>query len=260
MRVAVLRTDDDIDFREVGSTKASFVPIVESLKDPSSVAGEELRVFRVRLERLSSSRGLRCIGVVSALPGDGKSTVSLGLTAALARERSRRILLVDADVRRSSVSPALGLSGDPGLSDWLGHEIDHVPVHFVESGGFFVLAAGGSGRAQPEALGSPRMEALLQAARKKFDFVIVDATPVLPVSDAVVLQQFVDGFLLVVRARHTPRGAILDCLARLRSDTVIGFILNDCTDPAHSYRANAYRNYGMAYGVKSPEDPKTGDR
>jgi capsular exopolysaccharide synthesis family protein len=206
-----------------------------------------MRVLRAKLERISSSRGLHCVGVVSALPGDGKSTVSLGLAAAFAREKGRRILLIDADLRRSSVSQALGLANSQGLNDWLDGAADVAPIHRVESGGFFVLAAGSSALARPEDLCSPRMEALLKAARKSFDFVVIDTTPVLPVSDAIMLQPLVDGFLLVIRARHTPREAIIECLTRLRSDAILGMVLNDCQESRGSYRSVAYRKYGLTY-------------
>jgi capsular exopolysaccharide synthesis family protein len=260
MKIATARVSDEVAFHEgepIPST--TLVPIVQSLQTTSSVAGEEMRVLKARLERISSSRGLRCVGVVSALPGDGKSTVSLGLAAALAREKGRRILLIDCDLRRASISQSLGLASAPGLNDWLEGVIDEAPVHLVEAGGFFLLPAGSSTLARPEVLCSPRMEALLRTARKSFDFVVLDTTPVLPVSDAMILQELVDGFLLVIRARHTPREAILECLARLRPDAVVGVVLNDCQEPRSSYRSHAYQKYGLTYdyeaskGSGSPE-------
>ncbi len=255
MKIASVRVGDEVAFPEAEPVPATTrVPIVQSLQITSSVAGEEMRVLRAKLERISSSRGLHCVGVVSALPGDGKSTVSLGLAAAFAREKGRRILLIDADLRRSSVSQALGLANSPGLNDWLDGAADEAPIHRVESGGFFVLAAGSSSLARPEDLCSPRMEALLKAARKSFDFVVIDTTPVLPVSDAIMLQPLVDGFLLVIRARHTPREAIIECLTRLRSDAILGMVLNDCQESRSSYRSVAYRKYGLTYEHEPEKD------
>jgi Mrp family chromosome partitioning ATPase len=155
--------------------------------------------------------------------------------------------LIDADLRRSSISKTLGLGQAQGLNDFLEATIDEAPIHLVEAGGFYVLAAGASVLSRPEVLCSPRMEALLRTARNRFDLVVLDTTPVLPVSDAIILQPLVDGFLLVARARKTPREAIVDCLARLRPDAVIGVVLNDCRDPRSSYRNDAYRKYGLTY-------------
>src|SRR6185295_19868226 len=96
----------------------------------------------------------------------------------------------------------------------------------VDPGGFFLLAAGQSGRKRPEILGSPRMDALLKAARRQFDFVLIDAVPVLPVADAVLMRDLVDAFLLVVRSRQTPRDAIKEALAKLRSNRIIGVVFD----------------------------------
>ncbi len=255
MKIAAARGGDDVVFAEGAPVPpTTVVPIVQSLQATNSVAGEEIRVLRARLERIAASRALRCMGVVSALPGDGKSTVSLGLAAALAREKGRRVLLVDCDMRRSSVSQTLGLAGTPGLNDWLDSGASEVAIHRVESGGFFVMSAGSSAIARPEDLGSARMDGLLKAARRSFDYVVLDTTPVLPVSDAIMLQQLVDGFLLVIRARHTPREAIIDCLSRLRPETIVGMVLNDCQESRSSYRNMAYRKYGLSYGYEPHKD------
>ena len=74
--------------------------------------------------------------------------------------------------------------------------------------------------------------------------------PVLPVADAVLMQDLVDGFLLVVRSRQTRRDAIHDALARLRSDRVVGVVLNDHQEYRDAYRARAYERYGMRSGTQ----------
>jgi len=224
---------------------AKVVPIVESLRDPGSFVGEELRLLSAKVQDLRRERKMSCLALTSALPGDGKSTVSVGLASALAREPGRRILLLEADVRRPSLTPTLGLPPAPGLSEWLNGGLDYVPVRRVEPGGFFLLVAGQTEVERPEALGSPRMDALLRAARGLFDFVLLDAMPLLPVADAVFIQDMVDGFLLVVRSRQTPRDALHEALARLRPDRVVGVVLNDHHQYRDSYRAGAYQRYGM---------------
>ena len=82
---------------------------------------------------------------------------------------------------------ALGLPPAHGLSEWLNGTLDYVPVRYVEPGGFFLVAAGQTGLKRPEVLGSPRMDAVLRAARRHFDFVVLDAVPVLPVADTVLM-------------------------------------------------------------------------
>jgi Mrp family chromosome partitioning ATPase len=191
--------------------------------------------------------------MTSALPGEGKSTLSVGLASALGREPGRRILLVEADLRRPSFTKSLGLPPAHGLSEWLNGTLDFVPVRALEPGGFFLVAAGQTPLKRPELLGSPRMDAVLRADRRLFDLVILDAVPVLPVADTVLMQDLVDGFQLVVRSRRTPREAIHDTLAKLRSDKVIGVVFNGHQEYRASYKDYGYRRYGMAYG--SPDAP-----
>jgi succinoglycan biosynthesis transport protein ExoP len=235
---------------------AQVTPIVESVKDPHSVAGEELRLLRARVQGICQKDHVNCIALSSALPGEGKSTVSVGLATALARERGRRVLLIEADLRRPSISETLGLPPAPGLSEWLAGSLDQVPVRLYERGGFFVLAAGQAEFDKPESLGSPLMEALLRSARESFDFVLVDSPPVLPVADTILMQDLLDGFLLVARSRQTPREAILEALGRLRSDKIRGIVLNDHREYRHSYQTYGYERYGMSYGPKTSPGSK----
>jgi capsular exopolysaccharide synthesis family protein len=241
-----------VSFRDAGAVALTRrVPIIESLKDSRSIIGEEFRLLRAKLQEIRQKRPLGCIALVSALPGEGKSTIALGLATALAREPGKRILLVECDLRRPSISLDLGLPPHPGLAEWLNGAVDHVPIRLVEPARFYLVCAGKAALERPESVGSPRMEALLNSACEHFDLVIVDATPILPVADTVLLQDLVDGFLLVVRSRMTPRGAIQEALGRLRADKVIGVVLNDHREYRDSYMSYAYHGYGMSEGSRS---------
>jgi receptor protein-tyrosine kinase len=249
----------DVAFLDEGVvTQSRPCAIVASLRDAHSIVGEELRLLRSRLRTAGKSTTARCLALTSALPGEGKSTLTLGLAAAFAREPGRRVLLVEADLRRPTVSESLGLPPAPGLSEWLNGGLDQVPFRLVRPGGFSVVVAGQDPLERPESLGSPLMDALLRAARKAFDDVLVDAPPLLPVADAVLMQDLIDGFLVVVRSRATPRAAIHDALGRLRAEKVIGVVLNDHQAYRHSYSAYAYEKYGMSYGPSSSQKGGTG--
>jgi Mrp family chromosome partitioning ATPase len=215
--------------------------ILGQLNDSRSAVGEELRLLAVKVQDVRRQRGESCFAVTSALPGEGKSTLALGLAAVLAREPGRRILLLEADSRKPSLNAMLGLPPAPGLAECLNGGLDSVPVRRVGPAGFFLLVAGQDDLDRPELLGSPRMGALLRAARILFDFVIVDAMPLLPVADTVLMQDLVDGLLLVVRSRRTRRDDINAAVARLRPESVIGAVLNDYEQPRNAYQARAYR-------------------
>jgi Mrp family chromosome partitioning ATPase len=138
------------------------------------------------------------------------------------------------------------------LSEWLNGTLDYVPIRFVDAGGFFLIAAGQTGLRRPELMGSPRMDAVLKAARRLFDLVLLDAVPVLPVADTVLMQDLVDGFQLVVRSRRTPRDAIHDTLAKLRPDRVIGVVFNGHREYKSSHKYYGYHSYGMAPDRPAP--------
>ncbi len=224
-----------------------IVPIIESLEDHNSIVGEELRLFGANLVETCRRLKINCLALTSALPGEGKSTLSVGLASALGREPGRRILLIEADLRRPSLTKTLGLPPAHGLREWLNGTLDYVPVRQVEPGGFFLVSAGQTDLERPELLGSPRMDAVLKAARRLFDIVFLDAVPVLPVADTVLMQDLVDGFQLVVRSRRTPRDAIRDTLAKLRPDRVIGVVFNGHQEYKASHRYYGYQRYGMDY-------------
>ncbi len=237
-------------FRDEGIVSPSRpLSIVESLKDPLSIVGEEFRLLRVKVQTACEQRKIRCLAVVSALPGEGKSTVALGLAIAFAREPGRRILLAETDLRRPSISRNLGVAPFPGMGEWLNGSLEHVPLRRVEPGGFFLLGPGEAALERPEGLGSSRMDSLLRSARETFDLVILDATPILPVADVTMMQDLVDGFLIVVRSRMTPRAAIHDAMGRITSDKVIGVVLNDHREYKGSYMSYAYQGYGMEAGT-----------
>jgi capsular exopolysaccharide synthesis family protein len=230
-------------FEELGRALIrDLAPVPDAVTAPSSPAAEEFRVLRAKVKALDEERTLRCVGIVSASAGEGKSTMVLGLGTTLAQEPDRKVLVIDCDLRKPTLEKYLGLSHVAGLSEWLEGRVSAVPVRRVEPQGFFLLAPGHSSNQRPELLGSERMARLLEAAREVFDFVILDCPPLVPVADSVILQDLVDGFLFVVRARHSPRDTVSKALSHLKADRVRGAIFNDHRDVLPGY--NSYRGYG----------------
>jgi capsular exopolysaccharide synthesis family protein len=236
-----------VAFSGRGTVKPSrIVPILESLRDPRTGVAEELRLLRARVLALLQQDEIKCLAVTSAVDGDGKTTIALGLAAALAREPGRRVLLIEADVRRPSISEALGLPSAAGLAEWLNGAFEQAPVRLVETGGFHLLVAGQAVLERPEDIASPLMDGLLRSARDAFDVVLLDAPPILSVADTVLLQDLVDGLLLVARSRATPRGALADAIGSLHADKLLGVVLNDHREYGRSYAARAAALYHAA--------------
>lgn len=200
-----------------------------SVLDPTSMAAEQYRAVRLHVETLRRERGIQVIGVSSPGRGDGRTLSAINLAGALAQAAEARVALVEADLRHPRMAGYLGLAGGRGLSSYL---LDAgLPVEAVVDrprGLGFTAVVGGPPSSMPyELLKSPRLRALLTTLRESFDFVVVDTPPALPLPDAALLRELVDGFLLVVRAHHTPREQVRDSLTALGQHRILGVVFND---------------------------------
>ena len=206
-------------------------PIRARLLSPEEPSFEVFRLLRTKVKMLDEQRPLRCIGVVSATPGDGTTTMALGLAAALAQEPGRRVLVVEATVREPALEQILGLRPAPGLNQWLESSEDGtVLLRHLKPWGFALLSGGKPDSAPAERLASDRMAHLISAVRDAFDYVIVDCPPLEPLADSLVLQDLLDGFLLVVRARRTARNAVKRGFSHLKPEHIRGVVFNDRED------------------------------
>lgn len=201
--------------------------VVESAFGADHAMVEQFRVLKAKVAVLGESHPFRCIGITSPLGGEGKTTVALGLAAALAEEPGRRVLLIEGDLRKPSAERYLHLPGMPGLSEWLRARGDEVALRRVVPPGIFLLSAGLAALVRHDLMSVERMTALLKAAGEQFDWVLLDCPPLVSTADSIRLQDAVDGFLLVVRARRTPREMVTKALSLLKPDRVQGIVFND---------------------------------
>jgi len=211
-----------------------------------SIVNEEFRSLAARVRRIGEEGRFHVIGIVSAVSGEGKTTVALGLATALARATGQRVLLVEADLRKPAIEKYLGLARAPGVSEWLSGS-NAGPVRMLAGWPVGVLPAGTARLETMDALGSERMAALLATARDAFTYVIVDCPPLTPVADAVALQEFLDGLLMVVRARHAPREALARAAERLKPGRIRGLVFIDEPEilaKDYSYGYRGYEGYG----------------
>ncbi|WP_116449781.1 polysaccharide biosynthesis tyrosine autokinase [Blastococcus litoris] len=225
-------------------SRASQPVVIES--EPHSPQADFFRQLATNLQFLgvpgansANGRDLRTVMVTSSVPAEGKSTVAANLAAALA-ESNARVVLVDADLRRPATAQLLGIEGAAGLSTVLigRATIDDVLQEWGTSG-LHVLA---SGRVPPnsgELLNSPAMRQVLAELRQRFDFVVLDAPPLLPVADAVILSRAVDGAIVVANVTKVRRHQLAESLRSLEQvkARVLGVVLNQVRrrDPSYSY-------------------------
>ena len=191
----------------------------------------------------------RVIVLTSANPSEGKTTVTINLAIALA-EINRRVLLIDADMRRPRLQNLFDLGAGPGLADLLrektpgeGVTIDQA-VCATAIPGLYVMRSGRSSGVVSNLLHSSRLPELLQQVRSEFDTVVIDTPPALHISDARVIGRLADAVLLIVRAGITTRDAALMVKQRFGEDgtPLLGTILNGW-DPKHDVYGYKYRYY-----------------
>jgi Mrp family chromosome partitioning ATPase len=218
-------------------------PVLGAALTVGSPASEEFRILVARIRSVAAGQPLRCMGVVSASPEEGKTTVAVGMAVAMAQEPSRRVLVLEADLRNPAIESYLGLHREAGLGDWLEGTSSRLVVRRVMPQGFFLLPAGRFLARQPGLLASDRMASLLALARVSFDSVILDCPPLISVADSLLLQDLLDGFLVVVRARHSPLETITKAVSQLKPEKVSAVVFNDYREVRPSYYSYAQRRY-----------------
>jgi capsular exopolysaccharide synthesis family protein len=213
---------------------------VVTLTAPASTAAEQYRTLYYRLERLRELRPMKLVSFTSAMPGEGKTVTSVNLALAAARATpDRRILLLDADLRRGQVAEVLGCKSKPGLSEYLAGEVE-LPeiVRSFKSTRLAVIPAGGVPEESTQLLASRRMKELLVALRNHFDEVYLDLPPTLPFADAPILAAQSDGVVMVIRANVTSSKRVDHALEQLSGASVLGCVLNGAEMSSTPYLKN----------------------
>lgn len=211
----------------------------------SNLVGESYRKLVAGLSVEISDDSVKILMVTSAVEKEGKSTTTLGIARALS-ETGRSVVIVDADLRRPSIASRLSLSDAVGLSSCVSGECSVADaLQFNADHGFHVLASGPSPANPSTFLASPRTSAVFDSLRGSFDYVLVDSPPCLPVADSLVLSEYVDGVVLVVKEGSTRIRALSHTMTQLRAagSRIVGVLVNFSEDPSLSgtYGYGSYR-------------------
>ena len=219
-------------------------------RQPRSPVSEAFRSLRTNLEFAAVDRPLRTILVTGAEAGDGKTTIATNLAAIFA-QGGKRVLLLDADLRRPRVHRFLGIQNRVGLTDLFrdGLSVDSVmhPWADANSKSMFVITTGSLPPNPAELLGSHKMDSILAEVASRVDVVIIDSPPSL-VSDAQVLAAKVDCVLLVVQPGKTHSGAARATREQLEraGARVVGAVFNRIPR-SHGYYYGGYQYYSPYY-------------
>jgi non-specific protein-tyrosine kinase len=267
------RLKDPTDLaRRTGLTVIGVIPFtateatgpVTSL-EPRSPVSEAYRALRTNIQFSNVARKLNRIVVTSPTPGDGKTTIAANLAIILA-QGGQKVTLIDADLRRPKVHKMFKLTNRAGLTGLFLKQIELSDA--AKPAGMENLSIITSGQIPPnpaELLGSTRMSEMLDEIQTTSDKIVVDTPPILSVTDASVLNPYVDGVILVVQVGQTHVGAALQAVNNMRQVGVnlIGLVINgvkfDNSRYSYYYRSRYYSSYyyySQSYGA----DGKSGKR
>lgn len=206
---------------------------VFSSEGSSKTQAEQFRGLRARLYSLRETRPLQTLLLTSSAMGEGKTFVALNLAQSIARQPGRRTLLIDADLRAPKLHSALGAPSAPGLSDYLAGESDECSVIQADAQERLFFIPAGKPRSDPaELLANNQLRTLFSRLAPLFDWIIVDAPPVLPISDACVLANMCDGVLFVVRAGMVAFNLAQSACGELKTKNLLGVVLNGVEEEA----------------------------
>jgi capsular exopolysaccharide synthesis family protein len=196
---------------------------------PNGATAESFRALCTGLAFADVDRKVSAAVVTSAMPGEGKTSVAVGLALSLS-ESMGRVLLVDADLRRPSVAAHTGLDGSVGLTTvLLGDASIDEAVQSWGAPGLDVLVAGAVPPNPNQLLASDTMRATLTELKDRYDFVVIDTSPLIPVTDALWLVHETDGAIVVARTKKTRRPQLAKAMGTLGSigARVLGVVIND---------------------------------
>jgi capsular exopolysaccharide synthesis family protein len=207
---------------------------------------EQFRTLRSRLYRLREKKSIRTLLITSTSSEEGKSFVALNLAQAIARQHERRALLIDADLRAPTLHVRMGAPSAPGLTDYLAGEADEFSIIQTDAKeDLFFIPVGRSVSNPTELLSNNRLRSLLGRLAPVFEWIIVDAPPVLPVSDASVLAGMCDGVIFVIRAGATAFDLAQAACQEFRENNLLGAVLNGVDEEAMYGAYSYYAGNGM---------------
>lgn len=232
----------------VAHERITRVTVKEFVTQPDSLMAEQFRKLRSFVATHNFTSSLRSLLVTSCIPGEGKTKVAINLSAIIARGLDDSVILVDADLRRKSLSFLLGLQNTLGLSDVLAGRagIEEAIIN-TEINGLTVLPAGFDPPNPAELIASIRMKSLVERLKEGYNhsYILIDSTPIVSTSEANVLSQMVDGVIVVIMADKTRRDVVKRELHTINREKILGVVLN-CAEfetPDYYHKYYHYKKY-----------------
>ncbi len=217
-------------------------PRIVSFYDTMSPVSEQYRMLRTNIQAINLKYPVKAITITSSVHKEGKSITAINLAISMAHDLNKKnILLVDGDLRRASISKYLGFNSEIGLANLIanGVNVDEALIN-IGIDNLTVLPAGKIPRNPAELLGSVKLKNLVSLLKTKYDYIIFDTPPIIPVTDAGLLGAQTDGLIMVIQANRTQKGIVdhAEGLLKQAQAKVLGYILTNIQYhiPGYIYR------------------------
>ena len=225
----------------------TFIPDKMLLSPDSSFSMQEsFKTLRTNVSFSLPGKKNRCIGIVSANRGEGKSTVAVNTAISLA-QIDKKVAIVDCDMRIPTVAAKLGMENRPGLSDYLADEDGNsrLPIIRNDDLNIDVIPAGTIPPDPTKLIESPQMRELIEALKMVYDYIVVDFPPVTVVSDAAILSSVIDGYLIVTLHESTETSQLDETIRQLNfaNANILGFVYNSKPASRKSHKKNSKYYY-----------------
>lgn len=212
---------------------------------------EQFKALRAKFEHQVDMHKYKVVAITSAIAEEGKTMTSSNLAANLASVGRKRVLLIDTDMRKSDIARIFNAPPTPGLKEFLAGAapLDRIIQQTNSTRGLSLIPGGEKGAVPPDLLAGGTFRSFLQEIRSKYDVIILDTPPILPVADTLSLRDQVDGFILIFRIGLTPYLMLRQALEEIERNKIIGVVLNGVEMQKYKY----YQRYYGEYYHKKPE-------
>jgi capsular exopolysaccharide synthesis family protein len=219
-------------------------PPIAKAGNEDPIYSNQIKALGAKFEYKIDILKIKVVAVTSAIAGEGKTTSCVQLARQLVMAGRKRVLLIDADMRKSDLAKGLNIKRHPGLSEFLAGKAslnDILQNSFLP--GLHVIPAGRRVEDGADLLAGEKFRAFLREVRSHFDVILLDSPPILAVADTLSLRDQVDGFLFLYKAGLTPHPMLRQALEELGEEKIIGVVLNGVKPQPQSYYQRYYGSY-----------------
>ncbi|MGV8983538.1 CpsD/CapB family tyrosine-protein kinase [Clostridium sp.] len=216
-----------------------------TLKNPKSRSAEAFRTLRTNIQFSSLDKEFKSIVVTSSGAGEGKSTVLSNLAITMA-ESGKKVILVDCDFRKPSIHKKMGITNSVGLTNILVQDVKKEEcIVKTDVNNLFILTSGPIPPNPAELLGTQKMKNFIEILKSEYDLVLIDAPPVLAVTDAQILATIADGVIFVASYGEAQKDALVDAkeLIDKVGGKILGIVFNKVPEAVSGYYGKYYKGY-----------------